>query len=188
MSLSAPRLSARWLLACAGAVLACRPRTAAVPSSPISNEPVVAEAVFSYLAAEFRKPRKSALGDRRLELDTRRLQWIDGQLGLLSELIRFDGQHSEATIARVLQYGGVEGRCHSRTTDRVCESEANAAVVIAMSSPRFVRPDSATVRVVMFSELRDAVGELSWIGAYLLTLQRSPEGWAVISEQMLFET
>lgn len=188
--LSALGCRARWLLAtaCAVAVLGCRSRPGALPPSPVAEEPAVAEAVFAHLTAGFRKPRARPLGPRRLELDTRRLQWIDGPGDSPSQSIRFAGQHSEATIERVLQYGGAEGRCYSSTIDDVCVSQTNAAVVIAMSSPQFARPDSATVRVVMFSELRDAVGEMRWLAVYLLTLQRSPEGWAVVSEQTLWDT
>lgn len=188
--LSALRCRPGWLLAtaCAVAVLGCHSRAVALSASPFAEEPAVAEAVFTHLTADFRKPVARPLGPRRLELDTRRLQWIEGPGGSPNQWIQFDGQHSDATIERVLQHGGAEGRCYSNTIDDVCVSKANAAVVIAMTSPRFARLDSATVRVVMFSELRDAVGEVRWLAVYLLTLQRSPDGWAVISEQTLWDT
>jgi len=163
---------ARWLLATAcvaGGLLGCRSRTGALMASPAAEEPVIAEAVFTYLTADFRKPRARPLGPRRLELDTRRLQWIDGPGEFPSQSIRFAGQHSEPTIERVLQHGGAEGRCYSSAMDDVCVSRTNAAVVIAMSSPQFARPDSATVRVMLFSELRDGVGEMRWLAVYLLT-------------------
>lgn len=171
------RIRQRWLLvaACvAGGLLGCRSHAGALLANPAAEEPVIAEAVFIYLTADFRKPRASPLGPRRLELDTRRLQWLAGPGVYPSQSIRFTGQHSEATIERVLQHGGAEARCYSSTMDDVCVSQTHAAVVIAMSSPQFARPDSATVRVMLFSELRDAVGEMRWLAVYLLTLQRSP--------------
>lgn len=159
------------------------------------EERAIAKAVFAYEVADQRRAEAGSAGPADIELDTRRLQWDEGSDSaeassterLLSAWIRFDGHHPRAVIEEILQHTGAARTCESATADEVCRSKVDGAVIVAMSAPRFARPDSARVRVVLSSEVHDYRFMRS-LALYLVTLRRSGQGWVVVSEEMLFQT
>jgi hypothetical protein len=174
-------------------LLACSPPYLA--QGGLGEERAIAKAVFAHKVAEQRRAEASAVGPADIELDTRRLQWEEGSesLGrpgterLLRSWLRFQGHHPRAVIEEILQHSGAARVCESATADEVCHSKTDGAVVVAMSAPRFASPDSAHVRVVLFSELQDK-RFMELLALYLVTVRRSAQGWEVVSEELLFQT
>ena len=174
-------------------LLACSPPSLA--QGRLGEERAIAKAVFVYQVAEQRRAEATAVGPADIELDSRRLQWEEGSESpgrqgterLLRTWLRFQGRHPRAVIEEILQHSGAARICESGTADDVCHSKTDGAVIVAMSAPRFAGPDSAHVRVVLFSELQDK-RFMELLALYLVTVRRSAQGWAVVSEELLFQT
>jgi hypothetical protein len=174
-------------------LLACSPPYLA--QGGLGEERAIAKAVFVYQVAEQRRAEATAVGPADIELDTRRLQWEEGSESpgrqgterLLGSWLRFQDHHPRAVIEEILQHAGAARVCESATADEVCHSKTDGAVIVAMSAPRFASPDSAQVRVVLFSEVQDK-RFMELLALYLMTLRRSDQGWVVASEELLFET
>jgi hypothetical protein len=160
-----------------------------------NEELAIAMAVFAYEVADQRRAEGALVAPTDIELDPRRLQWGEASDSveassterLLSSWIRFEGYHPRAIIEEILKNGGAARTCESAIPDRVCRSKVDGAVSLAMSSPRFAGPDSAHVRVVLFSAVQEW-RFMNSLALYLVTLRRSAQGWLVVSEVPVFVT